>query len=77
VLLLALPQACFVGFFALLAVSEDSWGIFRALALLLSLPFLLLTVPALVLAKKGRALPLAIGLALLSPLVTYLAWRFA
>jgi hypothetical protein len=44
---------------------------------MLSLPFLLLTVPALVLAKKGHALPVAVGLALLSPLVTYLVWSSA
>jgi hypothetical protein len=77
VVAIALPEAGLIGFFALGSLSGDSWGIMRAMALLLGAPFLLFTVPALVLARRDRALPLAAGLALLSVAATYLAWRFA
>jgi hypothetical protein len=77
VLAIALAEACLIGFFALGSLSGDSLGILRAMALLLGVPFLLLTAPALVLATRDRAVPLAGGLALLSVAATYLAWRFA
>jgi hypothetical protein len=51
-------------------------GIARALALLLSLPFVIVTVPALVLLRRNRA-GAAAGLVLLSLAVFWLLWRFA
>jgi len=77
VLAIALAEAGLIGFFALGSLSGDSLGILRTMALLLCVPFLLLTAPALVLATRDHAVPLAGGLALLSVAATYLAWRLA
>ncbi|HEX8168217.1 MAG TPA: hypothetical protein VF601_20815 [Beijerinckiaceae bacterium] len=76
VLGIAAVQGFFIAAFACFALAGDSWGIARALALGLSLPFVLLTVPALAALRKGRA-RLALALAVLSFTAFWLLWRFA
>jgi len=46
------------------------------MALLLTVPFLVFTVPALLLLRRGRSRPAALAVAL-SGLATCAAWRFA
>ena len=76
VLLVAGVQAFFIAVFVFFSLTGDSLGIARALALLLSLPFVIVTVPALVLLRRNRA-GAAAGLVLLSLAVFWLLWRFA
>jgi hypothetical protein len=76
VIVIALLQGGLIGLFALFALQGDAWGIARAMALLLSLPFVVLTVPAVLLLRSGR-LRLAALIAALSAAVTWMAWRFA
>ena len=76
VIAIVLLQAGLIGLFAAFAASGDAWGIARALALLLSLPFVMLSVPALVLMWMGHANAAGL-LALLSLAVTWAAWAFA
>jgi hypothetical protein len=73
VIVIALVQ---VGLFAGFAESGDSWGIARAMALLLSIPFVVLTAPAVVLLWRGYATAAGI-LALFSLATTWAAWAFA
>ena len=76
VIAIALLQAGVIGLFAVFAASGDAWGIARAMALLLSIPFVVLSVPVLALLWKGyrRA---AATFALLSLAATWAAWAFA
>jgi hypothetical protein len=76
VLLVAGVQVFFIAAFGYFALSNDSWGIARALALGLSLPFVALTVPALVLLWR-HWVRTALALALLSLAAFWLLWRFA
>ena len=76
VLLVAGVQVFFIVAFVCFALTGDSLGIARALALLLSLPFVALTVPALVLLWR-HWFRTALGLALMSLAVFWLLWRFA
>ena len=76
VIVIAVLQAAFIAMFAALAVSGDSWGIARAVALLLSIPFVCLTVPALILTWKGDRRTGAM-LAVLSLVDPWAAWSFA
>lgn len=76
VVVVAAIQVAAVGLFAVFALSGDSWGIARAMAMLLGLPFLAFTVPALILMRKGY-LTLAASVAVASLIATALAWRFA
>jgi hypothetical protein len=72
----AVLQAAAIAIFVFFALTGDSWGIARAMALLLSVPFVVLTVPALLLLKTGW--PRSAGLvAVLSAATTWLAWHFA
>ena len=76
VLLVAAGEAVFIALFAVLSLSGDRLGIARAMALLLAAPFLVFTVPALLLLWRGRPKPAALVVAL-SGIATYGAWRFA
>jgi hypothetical protein len=76
IIAIAGAQAALIGLFAAFAASGDAWGIARAMALLLSLPFVALSVPALGLMWKGYPKAAAL-LALLSAAVTWAAWAFA
>ena len=76
VLLVAIAEAAFIGLFALFSLSGDGFGIARAMALLLAAPFVVFTVPALLLLWRGRPRPAALIVAL-SGVATYAAWRFA
>jgi hypothetical protein len=76
VVLVAVLQAVAIAMFMVFAMTGDPWGIARAMALLLSGPFVALTVPALLLLRSGRR-RLAILVAVLSAATTWLAWRFA
>lgn len=76
VVLVAIAEAAFIGLFAVLSLTGDGFGIARAMALLLAVPFLVFTVPALLLLPRGRPRPAALVVAL-SGLATWAAWRFA
>lgn len=76
VLLVAIAEAAFIGLFAVLSLTGDGFGVARAMALLLTVPFLVFTVPALLLLRRGRSRPAALAVAL-SGLATCAAWRFA
>lgn len=76
VLLVAIAEAAFIGLFAVLSLTGDGFGVARAMALLLAVPFLVFTVPALLLLRRGRSRPAALAVAL-SGLATCAAWRFA
>jgi hypothetical protein len=76
VLVVAFAQAAFIGLFAAMSLSGDSLGIARAMALILAVPFLVFTVPALVLLRRGRP-DLAGCVVALSAAAMYVAWRFA
>jgi hypothetical protein len=66
-------EALLIAMFAVFSLSGDSLGIARAMALLLSVPFVALTGPALLLMARGR-LGLAAALALASLAATALSW---
>ena len=53
VVLVAALEAGAIALFVAFAFSGDTWGIARAVALLLALPFAALTIPALVLIQTG------------------------
>jgi hypothetical protein len=74
--IVVLQAAVIAVFFAAFAASGDSWGIARAVALLLSVPFLVLSMPALVLMWKGHTRTAAM-VALLSLVSTWIVWAFA
>jgi hypothetical protein len=76
VVLVALAEAAFIGLFAVFALSGDTLGIARAMALILAVPFVVFTVPALLLLRRGRP-RLAAFVVALSAAVTYAVWRFA
>jgi hypothetical protein len=71
--LAAILQAAIVGMFALAALEGDDWGIARAVALLLLVPFIVLTGGALILAARGH-LHGATAITLLSFVLMWLAW---
>lgn len=73
VLLTAALQGVVVGGFALTALAGDDWGIARAVALLLTVPLVVLTGGALILTARGH-LRWASAIALLSILLMWLAW---
>jgi hypothetical protein len=54
VILSAVLQAALIGLFATAALQGDEWGIARAMALLLMVPFLVFVGPALWLMKRNR-----------------------
>lgn len=72
----ALLEATAIAAFAAFALSGDAWGIARAMALLLAVPFVLLTAPALALVWRGRLRTGAL-LAAASVAVTLVAWALA
>jgi hypothetical protein len=74
--LIAAVEAFAIGAFAIAAMSGDEWGIARAVALLLTVPFVCLTLPALLLVSRGYGRSAAL-LAVLSVAAMGLAWRFA
>ena len=76
VLAIATIQVAAVALFGLFALSGDSWGIARAMAMLLALPFVAFTVPAVILMRNGYP-RLAASLAVISIMGTWFAWRFA
>lgn len=76
VMVIVAAQAAMIAVFAAFAVSGDPWRIARAVALLLSVPFLALSMPALVLMWKGHKRIAAI-VAVLSLISTWTAWTFA
>lgn len=76
VVLVAALEAGAIALFVAFAFSGDTWGIARAMALLLALPFAALTIPALVLIQTGRPRA-ATWLAAFSLAVTCLSWLLA
>lgn len=76
VVAVAVAQAVPIGLFAFLALSGDSLGIARGMAVLLTVPFCALTIPALFLLGRGRIGP-ALGLAGVSLPASWILWRFA
>ena len=76
VVLVAVLHAAAITMFVVFAMQGDSWGIARGMAMLLSVPFVALTVPSLLLLRSGW--PRLAGLvAVLSVATTWLAWRLA
>ena len=69
-------QAAVIAVFAAFAVSGDSWGIARGVALLLSVPFLSLSLPALLLMWRGFRRAAAM-VAVLSLISTWIVWAYA
>ena len=76
VLVVALAEAALIALFAVFALTGDSLGIARAMMLILAVPFVVFTVPALLLLRRGRW-GLAGVIVALSGVATYAAWRFA
>lgn len=76
VVVIALLEGVLVALFGAFALAGDSWGIARAMALGLSMPFASLTLPALVLLHRDwpRAATL---MAVLSVPVTWAVWALA
>ena len=70
-----------IGFLIILDpfAASDSLGrsIAQSLALILAVPYAALVVPALVLAARGRFLPLALTLSVAAPLVAFFVWSRA
>lgn len=76
VVLVAVAEAAFIAMFAAMALSGDAWGIARAMALILVVPFLIFTLPALALLRSRRPRLAALVIAV-STAAMYAAWRFA
>jgi hypothetical protein len=76
VAVIVVVQAAVIAVFAAFAVSGDSWGIARGVALLLSVPFLGLSMPALLLMWKGFRRAAAM-IAVLSLVSTWVLWAYA
>lgn len=69
-------HAAAIAMFVMFAMQGDSLGIARGMAMLLSVPFAVLTVPAVLLLWSGRR-RLAGLVAALAAAVTLMAWAFA
>jgi hypothetical protein len=76
VAIIAVLQGSLIALFAAFALSGDSLGIARAMALGLSLPFAFLTLPALVMLRQGRPGAATITV-LLSVPATWAIWFLA
>ena len=73
---IAVVELLAIGLFAAAAITGDDWGIARAMASLLAVPFIGLTVPGLLLLRRGHRRSAA-ALAIASVPVTGLLWRLA
>lgn len=76
VVVIAVVESLIIGLFVALALSGDDWGIARAVAAVLAVPFTCLTLPALVLLRAGKSRAAA-ALAVASVPALWLGWRFA
>jgi hypothetical protein len=74
VVITAVLQALAIGLFAAFALSGDAWGIARGMALLLSIPFVTLTLPALWLHFRAEHQVFSAALALGSIAATCFLW---
>jgi hypothetical protein len=69
-------QGAVIGLFAVFALSGDSLGIAKAMVGILAIPFLILTLPSIMMARMGK-LGIAVALAVASLGLTAAAWYFA